>query len=278
MRAPEPGVYPGVPAELYHGWEAGRTSQLKLFERSPAHARYAILHQAEATTYMNVGQALHVATLEPEKFREEFVVAPHVDRRTNVGKATWAEFQMASAGKTVLSGKEHDLAANMSAAVYRHPFAQELLQNVTHSELSLVWDDPTTGIRMKARLDILTTASGFTWIVDLKSTVDASPRGFGRQIANLHYDLQAAIYLDGANVLMPHPRRFAFIAAEKEPPYCVAVYDMGAEDLAVGYAKYRRWAGQWKACNETNTWPGYGAGLQTPWIPGWNRRDFEEEL
>ncbi len=275
MRTPDPGIYRGIEPDIYHGWDAVRYSNLKLFDRTPMHARYEMLHPSEDKSAYNVGSATHGSIYEPERFATDFVVAPKLDRRTKVGKQKWAEFQEAAAGKTILTAEEHELAAELGAAVHRHPFAAQLLAKAQHVELAVVWIDPTTELKCKAKIDMISSVGGFTWIGDLKTCRDASPRGFGRAIAQFDYDLQAFMYTAGLNEVSPYDRRFCFIAAEKEPPFAVAVYELTPEDMKVGGEKFSRC--QWKACMDTNTWPGYGAGLQTPIIPGWNHRDFDEE-
>ena len=67
-------------------------------------------------------------------------------------------------------------------------------------------------------------------IVDLKTTMDASPDAFARTAANFNYPLQAAYYVDGlqaAGIASPDAvTSFVFLVVEKTPPYGVAVYTL----------------------------------------------------
>ena len=43
-----------------------------------------------------MGSAIHCLLLEPDEFKDRFIIAPPFNRRTNAGKAEEAEFQPAA--------------------------------------------------------------------------------------------------------------------------------------------------------------------------------------
>ena len=86
-------------------------------------------------------------------------------------------------------------------------------------EIAIVWDDPETGLRCKARIDFVSEYDGWTVVGDLKSSINAAPKQWARAVANYGYHRQAAFYLDGCNAISPHDRLFAWIIQEKDDPF-----------------------------------------------------------
>lgn len=273
----KPGLYKGWTYDQYAALAAVRSSDLKGFARSAAHARYAMLHPTDSAA-MVLGQAVHVALLEPSIFEASYAVAPHCDRRTKVGKETWDAFAEANADKIVLKPDEMDLCRSLADSAMQHPIAGKLLTAPGLNECSLVWHDDATMTACKARLDRLCTYDGFSTIVDVKSTRDASPRGFAADAARLGYHVQAAWYLRGADALSPVPRRFVFVAIEKEPPYAVACYELDEVFLAAGRAECDRALAAYANATATGVWPGYPMKLSTLYAPSWLKSPEVEEI
>jgi exodeoxyribonuclease VIII len=271
----ELGLHKGLSYDRYAAIDAVRSSYLKGFQRSAAHAREAMLNQTE-TSAMVLGQALHVALLEPQNFMGQYAAAPKCDRRTNAGKAEYAAFQEANAGKIALTCDEMDECNALAEAAHAHPVVSALLEAPGLNEVSLVWQEPN-GLRGKARLDRLTTYEGYSTIIDFKSTRDASPLRFGADSARLAYDMQAAWYLRGADALAPVPRRFMFVALEKGAPHGVALYELDEPFLQHGREQVERALVAYKNATESGVWPGYPTRIQTLYAPGWLKvADFEE--
>lgn len=272
--AMKPGVYTDLSYDKYARINAVRSSDLKLFTRTPAHARYAMMHP-EQSAAMVLGNATHVAILEPDKFARTYVVAPKLDRRTTAGKAAWQQFLDENKDRIPLSAEEHEVCCAMQKAVAEFPLAHQLVSSPGKTEATVVWEDAATGLRCKARLDRFMTLNGYSTIVDLKTARDASERGFARDAANFAYHLQAAWYLRGCDALSPVPRRFVFIVVEKEPPHCVALYELDEQFLAAGRALCDRTLALYARSMETGHWPGYRAGIGTLYAPSWITTNYE---
>lgn len=238
---------------------AASFSTLRKFDRTPMHAQWAITHPPEPTEAMEFGTAVHLAVLEPDRFAEECVVAPKVDRRYKEGKAEWAAFLALADGKVVLSADDYAACEAMRDAVWAHPIAAELLAGAGHSEVGAVWTDAETGQDCKALIDRIGTHAGWTWLVDLKTCRDAAPIPFRRDVETQRYHAQAAMTMDGCEVLAPRNRRFCWIAVEKDAPHCVAVYEAPLLMLEAGKVRYRRWLRSYVECRANNIWPGYPA-------------------
>jgi hypothetical protein len=207
-----------MPAEQYHALSAIGHSGLVRIMRSPAHLRDYLSNAPEPTPAMQLGTAFHTALLEPDAFVQQFVVAPRFDRRTKEGKAAAEAWDADNAGKTPLTADQMATIQLMSSSVRAHAGAARLLESGL-AEMSGFWIDRETGIECKCRPDFLAMAGEMaTGIVDVKTCCDASADGFSRAIANLGYDLQAALYQDGLKALTGRELPFYFVAIEKEPP------------------------------------------------------------
>lgn len=270
----EPGIYKSLTYDEYAVIDAVRSSDLKGFARSALHARHAMLNPVESAA-MVLGQALHVALLESDRFRSTYAAAPKCDRRTVAGKADWAAFQAANAGRIVLTEDEMNECLALEAAARNHPVAHALLYAPGVNEASLVWNH-ASGLQGKARLDRLTTYEDFSTIVDVKTARDASPQRFAADAARFGYHVQAAWYLGGADALAPIARRFVFLVLEKEPPYAVACYELDEQFLAAGRIECERALTSYKNAKESGVWPGYPARISTLYAPGWLTTKTEE--
>jgi exodeoxyribonuclease VIII len=136
------------------------------------------------------------------------------------------------------------------------------------AETTHMWTDATTGVECKCRPDWLTS----NLIVDLKTTEDASPRGFQRSVANYRYHVQAAWYLDGIEAVTgTRPDQFIFICVEKKPPYAVGVYAADAEMIQIGAETAARDLEVYATCKAADAWPSYSDQIEPLSLPAWMR-------
>jgi len=272
-----PAYLSGIPDTDYHAPD-GRVSSsgLKALQRSPAHylAEYGPdAVPREEIQALLLGRLLHAVTLEG---REEFMEAHDIDRRTKAGKEAWARLQEEADGRAILKADQVQMVRAVAAAVRAHPMAALLLEQGA-AEVSGYFTDPETGVHCKTRPDWLRVDDGV--VVDLKSTIDAGPGGFPREISRYSYHLSAAMYAHGFEVITGEPLRdFVFIAVEKTPPYAVGVYRLDDEAMEAGRRLYRRALRTYAECLASDRWPGYGEDIQTISVPAWalNTHDDEE--
>lgn len=258
------GVYHGMPAQDYHAIDALSASGAKHLLRSPAHYLAQKEKPMEPTPSMRLGTAVHTMILEPEKADIEIARAPKVDRRTKVGKETIELFERENAGKLILDADAYDKAAAIADAVYNHPEARALMSD-GQAEVSMLWK-AYNGIPCKARFDYY-KGDG---IIDIKTTQDASPDGFARNIAAFKYHMQAAHYLQGyREVTGWDADHFTFIAVESEPPYAVAIYRLDDASLMSGRMLMERAAQAFRKANTPEEWKGYLRDVQTISVPSW---------
>lgn len=272
----QPGLYPGLSFVDYLALEAVNNTTLRAFRRTPAHAHHELTHPEEVTDALRVGDAAHVAILEPRRFEKSYVKAPKFDLRTIKGKAAAAEWEAAHGELASLKPDEWELACAMRDAVWSSPLAAALLKAPGHTELAVVWKDEKSGRLCKGRLDRLLTYEGWSIVLDLKTPRDADAWAFAKSIVEFGYHQQAAFYLDGLNAIAPHERRFFHLAIEKKPPYCCAVFELDDTAIAEGRAQYRIAIDTLVECEKSGLWPGYPVGVQAIDLPAWayhTRRD-----
>ena len=133
-----------------------------------------------------------------------------------------------------------------------------------------MWSDATSGLQCKCRPDWLTDDGSL--IIDLKTTEDASPKGFEKSVGNWRYHVQAAWYLHGIEQASgTRPDQFIFICVEKKPPYAVAVYAADPEMIEIGWQQAQRDLEVLATCKAANAWPGYSDQIETISLPRWMR-------
>lgn len=234
--------------------------------RSPAHAKYDRENPRDPTPAMLMGTLVHARVLEPLTVADRFVVEIEgINKRTKDGKAEYAQWEASVAGKTIVPRDTWDRSILTAQAIASHP-AVRLLMSAGQAEVSLFWEHPLYGIPCKCRPDFL--RDDLT-IIDLKTTADASPEAFARTCARLNYHAGHAHYSDGVTATLGKPRSFILIAAEPEPPYGVAVYELDAEAIEAGARIMDRAALAWRAADEANWRPAYPNTIQPLALPRW---------
>jgi hypothetical protein len=266
---PKLTYHPGLSSEAYHALDAVSPSRLKLLNRSPLHYFDRFLapdrEPQESTPAMQVGTAFHTAVLEPDLWGSTVAVQTEKwDRRTTAGKAAAAQFEQEAAGKIVLTVDDAARVQAMAAAVRAHPAARFILAMEGQREASYSWNDPMTWVNCKTRPDFHTADRRF--VVDLKSTTDASRDAFTKSIANYDYHVQTAWNLDALEA-----ETFLTIAVESQRPYAVAVYPASAALIAAGQRRIQAAMEQLAECLASGNWTGYGDQIQDPIdLPSWN--------
>lgn len=271
-----PGVMHNLPAEAYHAVPALSSTFMKaMLAKSALHARYQ-MENAEPNDAMNLGTAVHTAVLTPDMYDAEVAVAPRCDRRTTQGKAEFRAFEVLNGHKLILDSSQGEAVDGMREAVEASNACKMMLGMATERELSVFAEDPETGAALKARLDGYDPATG--WVIDLKTTRDASYNAFKSALWNLGYGLQAAFYRRVARLAGLNVTGFAFLCVENTAPHGVAVYAMDDSDMDYFESDMRRLIADYKVCRATDKWPGYPDRIERIGLANWAKRQLEEGL
>ena len=260
-RGDEPGMFHGIPFDVYRAWPGLNMSLLKEITRSPGHLQHRRENPIVATPVMTFGSAVDCLLFDgQEAFDAQYAIKPPgFDGRTKLGKE-WAKQQ---AGLEIVSGAVLDCVT----AIRENANALDLV-DAGQSQLSIVWTDEETGILCKGRLDLY--QSDVHLITDLKTTGDSDPEAFAKLAANYKYSWQAAWYCDGMAAITGQPHdEFMYIVAERDPPHRVEVMRLGMAELEMGRAEYREALRLYAQCEANNHWPTSTGEIQTLRFPGW---------
>lgn len=248
----------------YHGHPAVGSTSLKRILRSPAHYKFGLENQDEPTPALAFGQACHQAILEPGVFQSSMVVQPIFEGKGS--KQAREEWFLENHGKTILTQDQFDDIKGMLRSIANHKTARGLLAG-GHAEESYFDQCPDTGIIRKARPDFL---KGGKYIIDVKTTSDASFGSFQRDIAKFNYHLSAAYYCDViSKVTGGKFDQFLILAVEKTPPYGVSVYLLDEGTMDAGRYLFKKALKLLKEAKEKNEWPAYPDRITSIAIPHW---------
>ena len=239
-----------------------------IIKQSPVHAANRMRTFKPSPT-MNLGTAVHCAILEPHRYNELIAIAPDCDRRTKIGKAEHAAFVESAGNKTVIKYDQHESAIAMANAVDEHEHATSLLVDTQREvELDFTFD----GEQCKAKVDAV---KGDNVIIDIKTTVDASPDAFARQSASFFYQMQMAWYAKAIGSSWKTCKCYV-IAVENTAPFGVAVYRYDSDVLDNGWKLCCRAIRQWREYRETiaqnKTPQPYGDMVYDIELPAWAER------
>ena len=221
----------------------------------PAYFKWCEDNPQEPSEDMVLGSAFHKIVLEPETFGDEFVVMPNFDRRTKEGKLKYAEFLELSEGKTVITQDQLETICGMRDSIMSNPYARKLING--NIEQSMYFTDDLTKVECKCRPDVWRKVADRVVITDLKSAKSVMPNDFMRDCVKYHYDLQTAMYRDGASKVLGVPKDnidFVFIAVEKKPPYLLNIMQADTYVIQKGEADFREYIGTYAECLETQNW------------------------
>ena len=275
----EPGIYPGVPDEVYHadpveGGSLSSTGARRLLH-CPAKFHYERQHPRPPKREFDLGHAAHHLVLGVGP-RLELIDA--LDYKTK--DAREQRDAAYAAGAVPLLPDQWDQVHEMAEVLRAHRTASALLSGALHFELTLVWQDRLTGVMCRARLDCLTrAANGRTLIVDYKTARSSEPSAIDRAMHEFGYHQQFDFYIGGVMELGiaqdPLP---LLIVQEKEPPYVVTVVQVSRSALDVADVKNRAALELYAECTRTGHWPGYAEDVVMATLPPWAERQFQQEL
>lgn len=174
------------------------------------------------------GSLVHALLLEPHTVMDDFLFIDVIGRnfRTKEDKAYKAKMLESAkiSGKIPLASTALDKAKKCVEQVKKHAYANKLMTAPGKPEMSGYFKDEDTGLMLRFRPDRLVELEDEgTVMVDVKTTENIEEFA---KIAKyrFHYDLSAAMYLDGHMKLTGEIVPFVFLVVESEPPYRVAVF------------------------------------------------------
>ena len=254
MATPKDGIYYNIPFDEYRSWEALSKSSLSPITVSPAHAKMR-LEQTESkkTPKMVFGSLVDSLLFDSEEQIEAdwFIINDDIrrDKRTKTYKAILDE----AGNREIVKQKEWLDAAATVEAIQRR--VGPMLDRATF-QVSIIWTDPETGIRLKGRPDIVDFDEGIIW--DLKTTQDPRPGPFSRTAANLRYHWQAGMYTEGLTQLTDRDDwLWGWVSVEAEPPHSIYLYSAESRVVQIGWEQAHKAVKLWHQCEVSGEWPAH---------------------
>ena len=241
------------------------SSQAREILKSPKKGYYSMYGARSApTAAMNQGSAVHARIGEPESFDKEFAVKPE---GLNLGSKEGKLWKQENTGKIILDHAFGESLQEIEKAFLASP-GRRYYEMEGETEFSFVWDQE--GVPCKCRPDWISADRKI--IVDLKTTQDASKRGFQRSIGTYQYHIQAAWYCMGVEAVTGvKTEEFTFIAIEKAAPYGIGVYKADQEMLEIGKEKCHEALALIATCEDLQQWPDYSPEVELISLPPWLR-------
>lgn len=216
-----------------------------------SHPRLNPNYRESHESKFDLGTCAHAVLLEQDS--SNIVVVDADDWRT---KAAKEQRDLArTAGKTPLLARHYDDVRNMVDAALAYIEGSDIAEawHDAESEVTGVWHEK--GVWLRCRFDRL--AKDRSSIIDYKSTTDASPEGFSRQIQRMNYHLQEAFYRRCIRALVGTDPRCVFLAQEVTPPHDPSLAACSNAMREIADAEVERAIGMWRQCLASGEWPGY---------------------
>jgi hypothetical protein len=286
-------------------------SSLVTFLNSPAeyHQRYILGKIPEQTEAMIVGEAIHCAVLEPNKFHERFATSvPDGNYLRTVDEIVEA---IKLLGEKPTSKRKGDLVTQLLALDPNARILDVYLDEVTESGMKLlkphdfqmcldiqlkikshdwlsrvlskgqaeqwIWSQFTESTIINGRMDFFSGEFNQPVILDIKTVKSAHPESFQRQIWNDKLYVQAAMYCDMVKNATGRDPLFAWVTIEKSEPYVIEIYAADFGLLEAGRAVYHKGAQRLIEATQANNFRGYTDGkVTTITLPPWafNKLDY----
>ena len=301
----KPGAYPYISAEDYHrnpallpGPSLSSSGAKTLGTMSPFHFWFdSPLNPNRPPEpdkpHFRVGKAAHDIILLNERWEQFYHVLPEGFSRAKKNQMRDAIEEADAAieeGKTVLRYEESLTVVAIAEALKKNKLAVACLTNGVAEE-TLVWQDPMTGIWLRARPDFrpnsIIEKRDVMVVPDLKfvAPTHASPEGFSKAIYNFGYHQSAAWHCDGIHAVYGHrPTHWLHIVIEKpetgaaaaDSPLTVSLYELPGEDIERGRVLNRRAINRFAQCLKTDHWPAYADDPLPVGLPDWARMRLDD--
>lgn len=289
-----PGIFYDIGAKDYFadpcpGPSLNQSLAKIILEQSPLHAKYAHPkltppadeEEEEAVEKYDkakaIGNAAHALILGRGK---DLAIGEFPNWMKKEAKEFKAD--ALAAGEEPILRKHYQQAWRLAATAKEQIAAHQCHDCFTggQSEAVIAWQED--GLWFRSMIDFV--HDGLRVFDDLKTTgMSAAPHSIPWMIDDMGWDIQAAMWERGLNILDPDNagrRRFRFVAIENEPPFALTINDLSESVLTIGRRRLRAAIELWKRCMATNEWPAYPTTTLYPEFPGarairWEERERE---
>jgi PDDEXK-like domain of unknown function (DUF3799) len=239
-----------------------------------AHSRLSPAFERDESSAFDLGSAAHMLLLERRS--DGIVIVQADDWRTKVAKES-RDLARAE-GKFPILAHQYDRADRMVRAAYEFIDTTELagIFQLGLPERTIVWQEGSIWCRCRPDL-MMHVWNGDTpsIVLDYKTTENAEPEAFIRQIGRMGYDVQAEFYLRGTKAVTGVEPVFIFLAQETSTPHACSLISLSNSYRAIAQEKVSRAIRRWTDCMSTGIWPSYGTQLCYAEPKPWELEMFE---
>jgi hypothetical protein len=285
-----PGYYQNIPASRYHAdpCEAPSLSSSiahLLLRESPrkawhSHPRLNGAFQEEQDAKFDLGTCVHAVLLEDDSSRIEVIDPEQYPSKNGSIPEGWTNTNIRAARDAARAAGKTPLLKRHYGAVQAMVMAAK--EFIAKSEISEYWFDAESevtgicqdkGVWLRARFDRI--AKSRRVIMDYKSTTDASPDTFSRQIIRMGHHRQDAFYRRVARILGSQKPEFVFVAQSIEPPHECSLHGCDPALREIADAEIERAIGIWRDCMRTKVWPSYDGRIHWTVPTTWQMNEHE---
>lgn len=238
---------------------------------TPAEMKCEAMRPPELNYAFSLGDAFHIATLEPDRFDKEHgeeEYFQYVPGGKGLKTKAAEEAFKADPSKPLVTPELISKARYMRDAVLKNHLARKLLSAKADKELSgFAWDNDFGCIR-KIRLDFSPVKGNYD--LDLKSCDSVNEIMFWNSVKKYKYGAKSAFYADTAAMIRNEaPRPYFYLVGVTGPkaesagvhdsPYMARVFEIGSPIdelslMAEGRAFYTDRLGKFANAARTNCW------------------------
>ncbi len=281
----QPGFYPDMSENIYHGLEGYSKSVLCAvtpFDYWANRIYSGSKPDEKGKDYFVQGSLFHCMLLEKSEVYKRYTKNENLNgdgkaiRKGTKAYAKWAE---ENPGKTLVSAKIWEECERMELMAFMNPLVKQLMTVPGYAESSFIAQCPITGAYIRCRPDYLHKTESML-PVDLKTTGDfkASPAKFPWEAYQYHYHVSAAFTLDIIEIVTgKRPDQYLFISVEKKWPHRSAVWKATEKGLAVGREYYQNRLKLLSLCKKSGYYPSYTRGGKSKVNP-FEYFEFVEEV
>lgn len=181
--------------------------------------------------------------------------------------AEWADL-------TIITQKDIQVFRDMAIELHKDPMIQNGLLD-GEVEKTIAWQDPSTGIWIKIRPDVVPSDA---IIADYKAQKSADPKDINKSISEYGYDMQLALFQEGiARVMGKVIDSCVLVAQEKIKPYVHQVAPVDSNTLWWGARQNRKALDKLAHCIETGEFIGYTDGPASVGHSDWKLKQLLDQ-
>ena len=256
----KPDLPPGIYTEMPPGaWDCPRLSDVLMLcqGHSLAEVRWRMLHKSKQTKAALEGDMLHTMILSPDRWEDlagEAPINPKTGSEFGHDTKAYAEateaWKASHPGGFLVGVEQRERLEAIKSALYDDKSTRKLLKTLERREFWAVWEEPTTGLTMRFRMDAF--SAGTLW--DLKTCKSLIYSDLQQAVDDHGYDIQESLYLQALGDLEKAPDDFVFAFVRKSPPHGVTHVELPDNYLNVAYQEALAALSLMAKAYATDTW------------------------